>query len=213
MTILNINEVKIKWYGHASFKLEHKGRKIFIDPYEIKTDEKADIILSTHGHYDHCSIKDIKKLTKQDTEIVITADSMSKIAHKIPTGNSRIAKPGDEFEIKKTTIKAVPAYNIDKQFHPKENQWVGYLIRINNLSFYHAGDTDFVPEMKKINTDVVMIPVGGTYTMDPKQAAEAVNIMQPKISIPMHYGKIVGKPDDAELFKKLCNTKVKIMTQ
>ncbi len=211
MKSLQINDVKISWLGHASFRIEHDGKILYIDPYKIKKGPKADVILSTHGHYDHCSIGDIAKLIKEKTEIFVTTDSTSKISHKIEGGNSHIVKPGETYELDWVKIGTVPAYNINKQFHPRDNLWVGYIMIINGIRIYHAGDTDIIPEMKKIKADIVMVPVGGTYTMDAKQAAEAVNTIMPKLAIPMHYGSIVGTNTDAEKFKQLCKVPVRIL--
>ncbi|MBN1502424.1 MBL fold metallo-hydrolase [Candidatus Woesearchaeota archaeon] len=209
--MLSINNVKLKWLGHASFKLEHNGLKIYIDPYQVKETDKADIILITHGHYDHCSVEDIAKLTKEDTIIITTPDTTSKLASKVDGGKPQLIKPGDKLKLKGIMVEAVPAYNINKQFHPKDNEWVGYVITINNVRFYHSGDSDAIPEMNNIKADIAMLPVGGTYTMNAQEAASVANKIKPKLAIPMHYGKIVGSNSDAERFKQLCKCEVKIM--
>ena len=211
MKTLEINGVKLLWLGHASFRLEFGDEKIFIDPYQLKGEEKADLILITHGHYDHCSVADIARITKDDTDILTTPDTISKLASKVDKGKSRLIKPGDKVKVKNAVIEAVPAYNLTKQFHPKDNQWVGYIISLNNTRFYHAGDTDAVPELHSVKADVVMLPVGGTYTMGPEEAAKLANLINPKIAIPMHYGTIVGEKKDAEKFKSLCRCEVRIL--
>jgi len=188
---------KIKWLGHASFKIE-TGKIIYIDPYEIEEKEKADLILITHEHYDHCSPEDIKKIIKADTVIVTISSAASKLS-----GNIKIVNPGDEIEIDGIRIKAVPSYNINKKFHPRDSNKVGFLVTLDGETLYHAGDTDFIPEMKDIKTDIALLPVSGTYVMDPLEASKAAEIIKPKYVIPMHYGSIVGSREDAEKFKGL----------
>ncbi len=204
MTVLDFNGVKLKWLGHDGYKILFDNMIIYIDPYEMKETDKADMILITHEHYDHCSIADLKKLTKKDTLIVATPDVTSKLSGKVNGGNIKLVKPGDSFIYKNIQIKAVPAYNINKPFHPRDNQWLGYLIKIKGITFYHAGDTDLIPEMADISADVALLPVSGTYVMNVEEAVEAAKKIMPKIAIPMHYGKIVGEKKDAEEFKKLC---------
>ncbi len=188
---------KIKWLGHASFKIE-TDKIMYIDPYEIEEKEKADLILITHEHYDHCSPEDIKKIIKNDTSIVTISSAASKLS-----GNIKIVNPGDEIEIEGIRIKAVPSYNINKKFHPRDSNKVGFLVTIEGETVYHAGDTDFIPEMKDIKTDIALLPVSGTYVMDPLEASKAAEIIKPKYVIPMHYGSIVGSREDAEKFKGL----------
>ena len=212
MKILDFNGVKVKWLGHDGFRFDFGGKVIYIDPYEIKETDKADIIMVTHGHYDHCSIKDLQNLTKADTLLVATPDVTSKLSGKVQGGNLRLVKPGDSFNVKDIKISAVPAYNIDKSFHPKSEEWVGYVFTINNITFYHAGDTDLIPEMSNITADVVFLPVSGTYVMAAEDAALAAKKIMPKVAIPMHYGKIIGTKSDAERFRDLCKVcDVKLM--
>jgi len=109
-------------------------------------------------------------------------------------------------------IEVVPAYNVGKQFHPKGNDWVGYIIDAKGKRIYHAGDSDFIPEMKSIKADIILLPIGGTYTMTPEEAAEAANTINPSIlAVPIHFGEIVGTKADAEKFKALCKCDVKIL--
>ncbi len=188
----------IKWYGHASIMIKAE-KIIYIDPFELSSGtEKADIILITHEHYDHFSPEDIKKIQKENTVIVSTSDVIAKVKEE-----KKEISPGKELEIYGVKIKAVPAYNIDKRFHPKERNWVGYIVEVNGVSVYHAGDTDFIPEMKNLGKiDIAFLPVGGTYTMNAKEAAQAANTISPKVAIPIHWGSIVGSEMDAETFKK-----------
>jgi len=197
----------IHWLGHASFKID--GEKIvYIDPYQIDESEKADIILITHTHFDHLSLEDIQKIRKEDTIILAPEDAREKLTGFQPV------KPNQFLTIRGIKIQTVPAYNLDKQFHPREKEWVGYIININGKKVYHAGDTDLIPEMEDFgDVDIAILPIGGTYTMDVTEAIQAVHVIEPKIAIPMHYGKIVGTIDDADKFKELSTSKVKILTK
>ena len=196
----------IKWLGHASVRIE--GEKIiYIDPWEIKTPQlKADIICITHDHYDHCSPEDIEKISKEDTEIAAPQSCSSKIS-----GLGKTVKVGEGIEVKGISIEAVPAYNKDKSFHPASQGGVGYIINLGDMRIYHAGDTDLIPEMKDISADIVLLPVGGTYTMNAQEAAEAANLINPKVAIPIHYGSIVGSDAEAQKFSNLCEGEVKIL--
>lgn len=195
----------IHWLGHASVKIT--GEKvIYIDPWQLKKGEPADLILITHGHYDHCSPEDVAKIQKSGTVIVATSDCKNKLS-----GDVRTIAPGDQLDVNGIQIEAVPAYNIGTSFHPKANGWVGYIVTVNGARVYHAGDTDRIPEMDDINTDVALLPVGGTYTMNAQQAAEAAIAIGPKVAVPMHYARIVGSEDDAKRFQELCKGKVEVV--
>ena len=197
----------IKCLGHSTIKMLDKDKVIYIDPYNIKEDKKdADIIFITHAHYDHFSEEDIIKIKNENTIIVITEDIYNKVI-ELGFLEKKIIKvmPKEEYKIGNIRFQTIPAYNIDKKFHPKENMWVGYLININNIRYYIAGDTDITNENKKVECDVAFLPVGGTYTMDYKEAAELANIIRPKIVVPIHYGIIVGTKEDALNFKNFIN--------
>ena len=195
----------IHWLNHASFRFDG-SKVIYTDPWELKkTEPKADIVLITHEHYDHCSPSDVAKILKSTTTVIAPADCTAKIK------NVKSLKPGESEVIDGIKIEAIPAYNTNKQFHPKSNNWVGYVFTLDGTTYYQAGDTDLIPEMKKIKADVVLLPVGGTYTMTAKDAAEAVSRINPKVAIPMHWGKIVGSANDADTFKKLAKCEVQIL--
>jgi len=211
---MKIGNIELKWKGHASFLIQGSGKRIYIDPYQIKgEDEKADIILITHGHYDHCSIEDLSKVAKSGSVVLTPADCQSKMT-KLDELQMKIVEPGDEVDVGGIRVKTVPAYNVNKQFHEKAERWVGYVIEIGNIIIYHAGDTDLIPEMEKLtgyskkgNEFIALLPVGGTYTMNAEEAAEAAEKIKASLAIPMHYGSIVGSRDDAEKFKELCEEK------
>lgn len=199
---------KIKWYGHASFKIS--GEKIiYIDPWKIHDDEKADMILISHSHYDHFSLEDIKKISMQKTNILMTPDCSSKL-RDVP-GKVTLINPGKKYNFDGVEIETTSSYNINKKFHPKENEWVGFIINFNGRKIFYSGDTDNIPEIRKLKVDIALIPVSGTYVMDAKEAADLVNEMKPKIAIPYHYGDIVGTEQDALKFKKLAKIPVEIL--
>jgi len=196
----------IKWLGHDSF-LINGNILIYIDPWKLPDGSpKADIILVTHDHFDHCSPADIAAIQKNETEIICPPDSEGKLSGKI-----HIIAPGDSLTVKGIKIEAVPAYNTDKNFHPKAKNWVGYIITVGGVRIYHAGDTDFIPEMSDIDTDIALLPVSGTYVMTAKEAVQAAEAVGAKINIPMHYGDIVGSDADAEYFKRHAPGKVIIL--
>jgi len=189
-------------------KREKVGKFIYVDPWKIKREEKGDLILITHSHFDHCSPDDIEKVKKDETVIIGPPDAVAKVK-----GNTKEIKTEEEIDLEWVKIKAVPSYNINKNFHPKSNNWVGYIIQFPEQSIYIAGDTDFIPEMRGLEVDIAILPVGGTYTMNAEQAAEAVNNMKVKVAIPIHYGDIVGTRNDAEKFaSSVKSAKVKILS-
>lgn len=199
-----------KWLGHAGIKITG-DKTIYIDPYQISTTERADLILITHSHFDHCSPEDMKKVLELSTIIVTTADAAKQLSVKRISNEIKVVKPGDKITVSGVQIEAVPAYNPKKKFHPKTEGWVGYIVTVNGVRYYHAGDTDHIPEMNSLKVDVAFMPVGGTYTMTAAEAAEAVNTFKPKLAVPMHFGSVVGGLKDAEEFKKLCKVPVEIL--
>lgn len=201
----------IHWYGQSAIRIEDGGKQIFIDPFKLPSsiEVKADYIFITHGHMDHYSPDDIEKIKKENTVIIAPSDIAEKIKGEVIS-----VKPDTSFNLDKMKISTIPAYNLNKSFHPKSNNWVGYIIHLSNgLNIYHSGDTDAIPEMKNIKVDIALLPIGGKYTMTAEEAADIVNVFQPKLAIPMHYGSIVGSQKDAENFKKLCKVPVAIKMQ
>lgn len=195
--------VRVTWLGHASVLLACETFTVYVDPWKVApTLSKADLVLITHEHYDHFSAEDIARISTPQTRI---AGPMA-----IPLITDRL-KPGDTLTVGAAAIEAVPAYNIEKEFHPRRNQWVGYLITLGGKRFYHSGDTDRIPEMQGLRADVVFLPVGGTYTMDAQAATQTVQDIQPELVIPIHYGDIVGTRQDAERLQSGCACPVRIL--
>src|SRR5574340_923875 len=195
----------IHWLGHDTFRIDGE-QVIYTDPFQIKNEDKADIILITHEHRDHCSPDDVKKIQGSDTVIVAPADCAAKLQ-----GNLKIVKPGDKIEVRRVTVEAFPSYNTNKQFHTKDRGWVGYVFTAKGRRIYLAGDTDHIPEMKNIKTDIALLPVSGTYVMTAEEAAQAALYIKPKVAIPMHYGSIVGTREDALRFEKKLKGKIDVV--
>ena len=191
----------VKVLYHSSIKM-NKEKVIYIDPYMIEKKSKdADIIFITHSHYDHFSEEDIEKIKNKDTTIVVPKDLFDKVKNNgFDENNIITVEPNNKYEAKGIKFETVASYNTDKPFHPKENNWVGYIINIKGEKYYIAGDTDINEDNKKVKCDIAFVPVGGTYTMTHKEAADLVNIISPKIAIPIHYGSVAGTKDDAKKF-------------
>lgn len=200
----------VRCLGHSSILIEKCGKAIYIDPYDLKEENhNADIIFITHSHYDHYSEEDINKVKKENTYFVVTEDLYNNVVN-LGIDSSRVikVKPNEEYNVSGISFVTVPSYNINKQFHPKENGWVGYILDLEGKKYYIAGDTDITDENQKVICDVAFIPIGGTYTMTYDEAAKLVNIIRPQVAIPIHYGKIVGTKQDAENFKKLLDKEI-----
>lgn len=198
--MLKVGNVEIYWLGHASFKIKGGGKVIYIDPWKLKSSEEATLVLVTHEHFDHCSPEDVAKIVGRKTVIVTTPDCAAKLK-----GNIRAVTPGDVIELDGLRVETVAAYNTDKGFHKMASRWVGFVITLGGVRIYHAGDTDKTQEMRDLrNITVALLPVSGTYVMTAEQAAEAAKIIKAGISVPMHYGDIIGSEKDAERFKALC---------
>jgi L-ascorbate metabolism protein UlaG (beta-lactamase superfamily) len=196
---------QIHWLGHDSFYVE-ASKTIYFDPWDVSGSPKADLILISHEHFDHCSPDDVEKISKPDTVIFTEPGSAAKLK-----GQVKIMSPGQTITQGGIKISAVPSYNTDKQYHPKANNWLGFIVEIDGVSIYHAGDTDFIPEMKDLQVDIALIPVSGTYVMDADQAIESARAIKPKIAVPMHYGKLVGSEKDAEKFAQALANEMKVV--
>jgi L-ascorbate metabolism protein UlaG (beta-lactamase superfamily) len=195
----------IHWLGHDTFRIA--GEKvIYTDPFRIKENDNADVILITHEHHDHCSPDDVRKIQGPDTVIVAPRDCARKLS-----GNVRIIRVGESLNAAGIPIEAVPSYNTNKQFHTKDRGWVGYIFTVKGQRIYIAGDTDHIPEMKTFKADIALLPVSGTYVMTAEEAVRAALDIKPKTAIPMHYGSIVGSTDDARRFAEGLKGKIEVV--
>jgi L-ascorbate metabolism protein UlaG (beta-lactamase superfamily) len=196
----------IEWIGHSTFKL--LGSKIiYIDPWKIpETLRDGDIILLSHIHHDHFSPHDIKKIAKEPWNVFGPAGVVKEL------GSGTVLNPGDSTVMGSISITAIPSYTINKLFHPKEKNWIGFYIIIDGIKIYYAGDSDFIPEMRKLKpVDIALLPIGGKFTMNADEAAIAANRIFPASAIPYHWGDIIGTKKDAEVFAENCECKTIIL--
>ncbi|MBQ9315033.1 MAG: MBL fold metallo-hydrolase [Clostridia bacterium] len=199
-------EKNYEFLNHACIRFDFDGVVCYTDPYNLiggKND--ADIIFITHGHFDHYSISDIFKVGKDSTIFVIPEGVDTP---ELDEDSIVRVKPNNSYDVKGIKIETIPAYNINKQFHKKEEGWVGYILEHNGVKYYVAGDTDITAESRKVKCDVAFVPVGGTYTMTSEEAAQLVNEIKPQIAVPIHYGKVVGSRNDAKKFQSLLDENI-----
>lgn len=194
-----MKDIKVNF--HSSICL---GGEIYFDPFHIeKRVGGAKIVFITHSHYDHLDEKSLKNVAEKETIFVCTQDSAEKLLQwGFDKNKIVVVKPNQKFEVLGVKCETFPAYNLNKNFHPKENGWVGYKILLDGESFVVCGDSDVTDELKKVKTDTLFVPIGGFYTMDASEASALVNIIKPKIVVPMHYGAIVGGKEDEKKFLK-----------
>ncbi len=203
---------KIHWLGQATVKIQIGEKVIYVDPYQIKKDDQADIVLITHSHQDHFSPDDLARVVTDNTVFIAPLDCAQKLKGKF-ANQIIVSSPGMKTNVGGIDVEAVPAYNVIKtKFHPKEKAWVGYVLTIEGVRIYHAGDTERIPEMKNIDCHIALLPLGQTYTMNSvEEAAEVALDVHARIAIPIHYGLYEGKTSDAEEFKKLLEGKVVVV--
>ena len=205
-----LNNIKINC--HSSIKIQ-KEKVVYIDPFRInEVPHDADYIFITHSHYDHYSPKDILKVAKIDTIFITVEEIKSSIlVMGVPEEQIIVVEPLKEYEIKNLKFATLPAYNLNKKFHPKENGWVGYLIELDNFKYYIAGDTDNIDELQNLKCDVAFLPIGGTFTMNCEEAANLANTINAKSIVPTHYGELVGTNEDLENFKQLTEKEINVL--
>ncbi len=190
MTMNNL--VKMEVICQSAIKLTTTEQfSIYFDPYNIaKATHDANLVFLTHSHGDHFSVSDLNKVINAETKVVAPIE-MKEALEKLGL-DFMLVEPNQHYEMLNINFATIPAYNIDKPFHPKANGWVGYVVELFGVKYYISGDLDLIDEVKKVVCDVAFVPVGGHYTMDPQQAAQLINQIKPKLAIPTHYGSVVG---------------------
>ena len=197
-------------FKHNSIKIIYNNLRVYIDPFKIDTvSHDADIIFVTHSHYDHFSIDDIIKIKKDSTKIVSTKDTYKELIKYFKEDDILMVEPNGNYDILGINFNTVRAYNVNKDFHPISNDWVGYILTLNDKKHYIMGDTDINDDILNIKCDILFIPIGGTYTMDYKEAADYTNKISPNVVIPTHYGLIVGDKSLGAKFNNLVNPNIK----
>ena len=208
--------ITLKWTGHAGFQITDGDKNLYIDPYKLGKQNNdlnnADLVLISHNHFDHLSLDDLNKVINPNTLVIAAKECLAQLKD-LNVKNIRGVVPNERITFENILVKTTAAYNTNKEFHPKKDDKVGFIITINNVVIYHTGDTDVIPEMKMINPDIALTPVSGTYVMTAEEAAVAVNdlIRPTRMAIPMHYDSIVGTKEDAVRFSELvtvCSTKI-----
>ncbi|MCD6304359.1 MAG: MBL fold metallo-hydrolase [Planctomycetes bacterium] len=199
--------VEITWLGHASFRIQGRQAVVYIDPWKLSdSPHDADVVIVSHSHYDHLSPEDVEKVARDGTAILAPSDTAAKIP------SARAVAPGERVTAGPVTVEAVPAYNIGKVFHRREKNWIGAVVTVDGKRVYYAGDTDLIPEMSDLaDVDLALLPVGGTYTLDAAQAAEACRAIGCKLAVPYHWGDVVGSEADATAFVKAAACPVKML--
>ena len=199
--------MKINVLNHASIKLED-NIKVYFDPYQIeKTYNDADYIFITHDHYDHYDEQSINKIINENTIVILPKCLETK---KNIYRNVLIVESNKTYQLANLSFETVNSYNKIAPFHPKEKDYLGYNVLINETKYYVMGDTNRTEETDLVKTDICFVPIGGTYTMDIKEASDYINYLRPKKAIPIHYGSIVGDKSLAEEFKKLIKEEIEV---
>lgn len=198
---------RLVWLGHAGFFFPGPPR-IYIDPFRIAGSPPADVVLLTHPHYDHCSPADLAPILTDDTEVVCPRDCLTAL-RELP-GARRLVEPGSTLTVRNLSVEAVPAYTRKSRMHGRDQRWVGYIVDIDGVRWYHAGDTDYIPEMRDMRVDIACLPISGGETMTMVEAAAAANCLKPKVVVPMHYGTL-GDRVDPGVFGSLTRIAVRTM--
>jgi len=202
----------LEWMGQAAVKVKYEGKTIYIDPYKLTKDDSADIVLITHSHYDHWSMADLKRVVTTNTTLIAPKECLDE-AKDLPAKSKIAVLPGFKQTVNGVTIETVPAYNVVKtKFHGKEKNFVGYILNLDGVRLYHTGDTERIPEMKNISADIILLPLGQTYTMNSvEEAAEAAKDVKASIAIPIHFGMYEGTIADVEKFATLLKGTIQVV--
>jgi L-ascorbate metabolism protein UlaG (beta-lactamase superfamily) len=208
-----MNTANITVNTQSSIRID--GSKVlYFDPFQIASQSHdADLVFITHSHYDHFDPESVGKVSKADTVFIAPAGMEQEIRKAAGDAELILMEPGDTRDVSGISVKTVPAYNRLKPFHPKRNGWCGYVVTMDGGRYYVAGDTDAINELSSVKCDVALVPIGGTYTMNAKDAAKLVNEIRPAVVIPTHYGSIVGKPEDARAFRKYVDQAIVVETR
>lgn len=203
---------RFTWFRQSAYQWRGDGLTVYIDPWGLTLDDPADVLLITHAHADHFSMDDIDRVRKPATKVFAPHD----VARQL-TGDVTPVQPGDRIQAGSMTGDVVHAYNIvqgREQSHPKANKWVGYVLSLGEHTYYHAGDTDHVPELDQVRADVAFLPIGGgPYTMDASEAAGLAKVISPQVAVPMHYGFVLASPSEAQRFAREADpVKVVVLT-
>ena len=203
----------IEVFTQNSIRIRSDRGTIYVDPFRMKEEpHDADYVLITHSHYNHFSIEDIRKVVGKKTLLVVPEKMEDDAGELRPDVKDIVTvKPGIYKEINGLELETVPAYNTIKPFHPKRAEWVGYILRLDGKRIYIAGDTGATKEARQVKCDIALLPIGGTFTMDAKKAADLTNLIRPEYAIPVHYGSSVGKKSDGQTFASLVKGPVKVV--
>jgi len=191
---------RFTWHRQSSYLWRGDGINVYIDPWGVTGDPPADVVFITHAHQDHFNPDDLHKVVRTSTKLYAPRDVAQELS-----GDVTPVIPGDSLDVEGIKVQTVPAYNVVEERldnHPRANNWVGYILTLGETTYYHAGDTDHIPELDDVDADVTFLPIGGTYTMTAPEAAELAKMISPRLAVPMHYGFVVGTPEDAQTFKK-----------
>jgi len=192
---------RLTWFRQAAIRYMSDGLTLYVDPWGTEPDDPAaDLILITHAHFDHLQPHEIERLSTPGTKVVAPHDVARELS-----GDVIAVAPGESYEVAGVRFETVPAYNVAEErldMHPKANGWVGYVLELGGHRYYHGGDTDALPELESLSTDVAMVPIGGTFTMDYREAAGLVKVMRPKVAVPIHFGFVVCSPSHGALFQR-----------